>query len=253
MLVLSRRLNEKIVLPSLGVTIQVVAIARGTVRLGIEAPPEISVLREELHKRHAEWAPPTPPKPKEVANTRLQEFTRMLANRLKVTGIGLRLLRNQLAQQDYREMTVTIEKLDEDLDLLRRRLDAEGQPASRRRALLVEDNANERELLASFLRSRGMDVDTARDGNDALDYLQQRGKPDVVLLDMGLPRCDGATIVRTLRCDPSYSDLKIFAVSGHSPDEYDLGKAGVDGWFHKPIDPAQLVADLNRELADTRR
>jgi carbon storage regulator CsrA len=48
MLVLSRRLNEKIVLPSLGVTVQVLAVRGGAVRLGIQAPPDIAVLREEL-------------------------------------------------------------------------------------------------------------------------------------------------------------------------------------------------------------
>ena len=48
MLVLSRRRNEKIVLPHLGITVQVVAIKPGVVRLGIEAPPEVAVCREEL-------------------------------------------------------------------------------------------------------------------------------------------------------------------------------------------------------------
>ena len=48
MLVLSRRLHEKIVLPDLNVTIQVVAVKGGTVRIGIEAPPDVAVLREEL-------------------------------------------------------------------------------------------------------------------------------------------------------------------------------------------------------------
>jgi carbon storage regulator CsrA len=47
-LVLSRRLNEKIVLPGLGVTIEVVALKGNVVRLGIEAPPDVKVLREEL-------------------------------------------------------------------------------------------------------------------------------------------------------------------------------------------------------------
>jgi carbon storage regulator CsrA len=48
MLVLSRRPNEKIVFPSLGITIQVAEIKKGRVRLGIEAPPEVKVLRDEL-------------------------------------------------------------------------------------------------------------------------------------------------------------------------------------------------------------
>jgi carbon storage regulator len=48
MLVLSRRLNEKIVLPGLNVTIEVVSVRNGQVRIGIEAPPEVTILREEL-------------------------------------------------------------------------------------------------------------------------------------------------------------------------------------------------------------
>ncbi len=48
MLVLSRRLSEKIMLPGLNVTVQVVAVKNGVVRLGIEAPPDVRVLREEL-------------------------------------------------------------------------------------------------------------------------------------------------------------------------------------------------------------
>lgn len=55
MLVLSRRLQEKIVIPGLDVTIQVVSIKPGSVRLGIEAPPEISVLREELRDRETRF------------------------------------------------------------------------------------------------------------------------------------------------------------------------------------------------------
>ena len=51
MLVLSRRLNEKIVLPSLNLTIQIVALKPGVVRLGIEAPAEVKVFREELLPR----------------------------------------------------------------------------------------------------------------------------------------------------------------------------------------------------------
>jgi carbon storage regulator CsrA len=61
MLVLARRLNEKVVLPSLGVTVQVLDIRRGTVRLGIEAPPEVTVLREELVSKPCRNAAPKEP------------------------------------------------------------------------------------------------------------------------------------------------------------------------------------------------
>ena len=51
MLVLSRRLLEKIVLPGLGITIQVVAMKAGVVRIGVEAPPDVPIFREEIVNR----------------------------------------------------------------------------------------------------------------------------------------------------------------------------------------------------------
>jgi DNA-binding response OmpR family regulator len=118
------------------------------------------------------------------------------------------------------------------------------------KALLVEDDRNERELLAGFLRMSGLEVDTAGDGGDALDYLRSHDRPDVILLDMGLPRVDGPTTVREIRRDPAWAGLKVFGVTGRLPDEFDLenGPAGIDRWFHKPLDPSALVRDLDREL-----
>jgi carbon storage regulator CsrA len=58
MLVLSRHVREKIVLPELGVTVTVVAVKGSAVRVGIEAPPQVRVLREELRQRDGAMAPP---------------------------------------------------------------------------------------------------------------------------------------------------------------------------------------------------
>jgi carbon storage regulator CsrA len=63
MLVLARRLNEKVVLPGLGVTVQVLEVRRGTVRLGITAPPEVTVLREEMVGKPRRHAGPEEPAP----------------------------------------------------------------------------------------------------------------------------------------------------------------------------------------------
>jgi carbon storage regulator CsrA len=59
-LVLSRRIQEKIVLPGLGVTIEIVAAQPGVVRLGIDAPPDVTILRSELFERSVEWNQPEP-------------------------------------------------------------------------------------------------------------------------------------------------------------------------------------------------
>jgi carbon storage regulator CsrA len=66
MLVLSRRRNEKIVLPGLGATIQVLDIRHGTVRLGIVAPPDVTVLREELVGKPRRNTGPKEPEPRDL-------------------------------------------------------------------------------------------------------------------------------------------------------------------------------------------
>jgi carbon storage regulator CsrA len=257
MLVLSRRPNEKVLIPSINTAVQVLSIRGGVVRLGIEAPPQVTILREELQARSAEWGMTTPLT--EPAESRLRRLRHLLRNRLSVTTVGLGLLREQARAGLSDEMEGTIAKIEEEMHLLRQRLECEAaqtpsqplKPARKtRKALLVEDEENERELLAGYLRLAGFAVETAGDGCDALDHLRAGDRPDVVLLDMGLPRCDGATTAREIRRDPACAGLKIFAVSGHSPNEYDLdrGPGGIDRWFDKPLDPAALLRELTQEL-----
>jgi DNA-binding response OmpR family regulator len=71
-----------------------------------------------------------------------------------------------------------------------------------------------------------------------------------VLLDMGLPRFDGAATAREIRRDPANAGLRILAVTGHTPDDYDVdqGPGGIDRWFQKPLDPVALLRELNGEL-----
>jgi carbon storage regulator CsrA len=253
MLVLSRRPNEKILLPGINTAIQVVSVKGNTVRLGIEAPPEVAIVRAELQPLQA------PAAPAESAESRLRRLRHLLRNRLNVTTVGLALLREQARAGLTAEVERTLAKMEEEVQMLRQRLESEAatappppNPTHRlHKALVVEDDQNERELLAGFLRISGFDVDTAGDGCDALDHLRTADRPDVVLLDMGLPRCDGAKTAREIRCNPTCAGLKIFAVTGHSPDEYDLarGPAGIDRWFCKPIDPVVLLRALNQELS----
>jgi carbon storage regulator CsrA len=253
MLVLSRRPNEKIIFPTLQIGVQVVAIKPGVVRLGIEAPDEVGVFREEILDPDQLAALQARAAAGDAEWRQLRHFLR---NRLNALGLGLTLLREQLRVGRLQESDSTLAKLTEEFLSVRQRLETFTSEPGRtsfpvtRRALLVEDDENERELLAGLLRMAGLTVDTAGDGCDALDYLRGRGRPDILLLDMVLPRCDGPSMVRTLRQDPTFAGLKIFAVSGHSPKEVGLSEdpTGVDRWFRKPIDPAILLRDLAQEL-----
>jgi two-component system, OmpR family, response regulator len=257
MLVLSRRPNEKILFPGKNIGVQVLSVRGSNVRLGIEAPPEVTILRDELQDRAAGCGAAAPQG--DAGEDPFRVLRHLVRNRLNGATIGLALLRQQVTAGGSTDLERTVTMIEQEMQKLRQQVEDTAAiaaiPPPRlarrvRKALLVEDDQNERELLAGFLRVSGFDVDTAGDGCDALDHLRASQRPDVVLLDMGLPRCDGATTAREIRRDPAYAGLKIFAVSGHSPDEYDLshGPGGVDRWFSKPIDPLILVRELTQEL-----
>jgi len=238
--------KKKIVLPNLQMAVEVVKIEQGVVHLDVKPLAEGPALLE---------AGPEATRDAEVQ----ARFLRQLSEGLGMTALGLGMARLQLDAGLIGEVKTTLARVQEQFQLLRLGVEGEREtvrpqavPRARklRRALLVEDDCNQRELLAGFLRQSGLQVDTAGDGSDALDYLGKHGRPDVVLLDMGLPRVDGPTTLREIRRNPAYGGLKIFGVSGRLPQDFGLecGPGGIDRWFHKPLDPAVLVHDLAEEL-----
>ncbi len=263
MLVLSRRLKEKIVFPNSNTTVQVVGIKSGVVRLGIEAPRDVAVLREEVQNRDREWSGAGAEKEKQVTKddtSQSRDLLEQVRYHLKQISTGLGLARMQIDTGATHDATATLAELQHSLQILRIGIDGELEPATpdkpavperkTKKALLVEDDPNERELLAGFLRIAGLEVDTAGDGCAALDYLHSHAAPDVLLLDMGLPHCDGPTALAEIRREPAYAGLKIFAVTGSLPEEFNVatGPTGIDRWFHKPLDPGTLVHELAQEL-----
>jgi carbon storage regulator CsrA len=125
MLVLSSRVREKIVFPAFRTAIQVVAVQAGVVRLGIEAPEEVRVLREALPDREAEWGPP----PEAFAEPTPLRLNQLVDRRLEVARRGLRELRQRLRAGHAADAETILEKLDEDLHLLRRRVSREAEQA----------------------------------------------------------------------------------------------------------------------------
>lgn len=254
MLVISRRLHQKIVFPALQTSVQIVAVKPGVVRLGIEAPEHVGVYRDELLGRDDFQLRETDrPEPNDSA---AQELIHLLNNRLNASSIGVALLRRQLDGGLIGSMTDTLDKIESNLKNIQQRverLDSERSRPIKRRALVVEDDHNECELLAGFLRLAGMDVHTAGDGSAALDYLHENGMPHFMLLDMLLPRCDGPTTVRTIRRNPAYNGLRIFGVTGAAVEQFGLdeGPAGIDHWFRKPFNPETLLRELDRDPTPT--
>jgi carbon storage regulator CsrA len=238
MLVLSRRLNEGIVFPNTGIRVRLVGAKGKAVRLGIEAPPGVAVLREELAPAGQQAPAPSGLLP------------HALRNRLNLISLGLCRLDLQLQAGQIPEGEATLRQVLRQLESFDREWPAAPAPPKRCRTLVVDDDANERELLAGILNMKGCDCSTAADGLDALRYLASNERPDVVLLDLLMPRFGGRQTLERIRRDPRFDGLKVFAISGTTPQDegIEVGPAGVDAWFPKPLNPLRLWDAIQTHL-----
>ena len=127
-------------------------------------------------------------------------------------------------------------------------VDVAKQAAVHRRILVVDDNRDSAESLAMLLRLHGVEVETAHDGHQALETAE-RFRPDMVLLDIGMPGMDGYEVARTIRAQPWGTDLVLIAQTGWGQDEDRRRalEAGFDVHMTKPLDYSRLtklIADL---------
>ncbi|MAT70451.1 MAG: histidine kinase [Planctomycetaceae bacterium] len=247
MLVLSRGVKEKIVFPNLGVKVEILRVAGNRVRVGVDAPRDVRVLREEIADEDDLSA--------ETLSETARKRRHAQRNQLNTASLALRLMEKQIAAGMQDDAMGTLHKALRSLDAIDAELGGDTLPPKKKtpeqcRALVVEDNANESELLAGYLRMSGFAVDVAADGVQAMVQLSRHDRPDAVLLDMNMPRMNGGETVRLIRRDPGFEGVRLFAVTGSSPGEFGVpvGPQGVDRWFTKPIDPAELVKELRGEL-----
>src|SRR5580704_8637850 len=125
--------------------------------------------------------------------------------------------------------------------------------ANMMRALIAEDNAVNRELLRELLEARAFDVSEACDGEEALEMIA-RERPDVLLLDLGMPKLDGFGVLRKIRESTQLADMPVLAVTAYAMrgDREKALDAGFDGYVSKPIDAVLLDQELDRVLASRR-
>jgi CheY-like chemotaxis protein len=115
----------------------------------------------------------------------------------------------------------------------------------RRKILVVDDNRDGADMLALRLKLAGQDVLTAYDGRSAI-ALAKANRPDLVLLDIGLPEMDGYAVARELRAAEETRAAILVAVTGFGTDD-DRARAAAAGFDHhvvKPIDTDQLKTIL---------
>jgi signal transduction histidine kinase len=109
------------------------------------------------------------------------------------------------------------------------------------RILIADDNADSAESMGMLLRLMGNDVRIANDGLDAVEQAEAF-QPDIVLMDIGMPRLDGYEAARRIREQDWSRDTLLVAVTGWGPsdDSEEATAAGFDCHFTKPLDPADL-------------
>ena len=115
---------------------------------------------------------------------------------------------------------------------------------------LVEDNEMNRDMLTRRLTKKGYEVATAEDGQEAVDKIGDV-KPDIVLMDMSLPRMDGLEATRRIKAHPELGAVPVVVLTANATtnDRDDAMAAGCDAFETKPINLPQLLETMAACLA----
>lgn len=120
------------------------------------------------------------------------------------------------------------------------------EPRRRLRILVIEDSLDTAQTMIFLLRDSGHIVEFAINGYAALT-VAERQKPDIILVDMGLPDFDGVTLVRRLKRLPGLANARVIAITGRTTDDDEARaiSAGCERFMRKPVDPKVLEAVLS--------
>ncbi len=175
-------------------------------------------------------------------------------------GIGLTLVKN-LVEMHGGTVTASSAGLDQGSEFVVRLplavlLEAQpvpeiedGSPAGEGlRVLIVEDIKDNREMLRDLLRLWGHQVEVAEDGNEGLESIR-RLRPDIALVDIGLPGLDGFQVAQEVRTDPELGQTMLVALTGYAQpeDRRRAQAAGFDAHLVKPVNLDELGRILSRE------
>ena len=118
------------------------------------------------------------------------------------------------------------------------------------RVLLVEDNELNRDMLSRRLARRGFEVVTAMDGEAAIQQTNE-GKPDLILMDMGLPGLNGWDATRRIKANPETNAIPVIALTAHAMkvDREQALAAGCDAFETKPVELERLLTTIQNLLS----
>jgi two-component system cell cycle response regulator DivK len=116
--------------------------------------------------------------------------------------------------------------------------------------LVVEDQADNRQILRDLLGNAGFDLIEAENGEEALAAVAKQ-RPDLILMDIQLPTMDGYEATRRIRANPEMKDIPIIAVTSYAltGDDAKALAAGCNAYVTKPYSPRALLAKVREYLA----
>lgn len=115
--------------------------------------------------------------------------------------------------------------------------------------LYIEDHPAQRDIMAQMLELSGYEVAVASDGIDGVEQAHS-WDPDLILMDLRMPRMDGFEAIKELRKDPDTTDIPIIAISAWASAKHKERAidAGADEHFTKPVDLSRLLETINQLL-----
>jgi DNA-binding NarL/FixJ family response regulator len=123
-----------------------------------------------------------------------------------------------------------------------------------KKLLLIDDDPNLILLVKDYLEFRGYNVDTAENGREALELLDNL-VPDMIICDVMMPEMDGYTLVKHIRQEPVTNRIPVLFLSakGQSQDRVKGLNEGADVYMSKPFEPEELVAQVESSLKQIKR
>ena len=115
--------------------------------------------------------------------------------------------------------------------------------------LIVDDDADQREMYGRYLTARGFPVLLATHGGEAVELARQT-RPDAIVMDLSMPHVDGWEATRRLKRDPSTRNIPVIACTGHvvGTSAERAFDAGCDAYVTKPCLPKDLILEIRRVL-----
>ncbi len=125
-----------------------------------------------------------------------------------------------------------------------------------KKLLLIDDDPNLILLVKDYLEFRGYNVDTAENGREALEVLEElKLVPDMIICDVMMPEMDGYALVKHIREEPKTNHIPVLFLSakGQSQDRVKGLNEGADVYMSKPFEPEELVAQVESSLKQIKR